>query len=77
MQAREFTREVQTESVTGDAAGNRSTPEPFENVRLRIGRNCLIAADVIERDFSRFLSSNGHVANELASGETVDVATSR
>jgi hypothetical protein len=41
VQAREFTREVQTESVTGDAAGNRSTPEPFENVRLRIGRNWL------------------------------------
>jgi glucose-1-phosphate adenylyltransferase len=41
---------------------------------LHIGRNCLIAADVIERDFQRFLSSNGHVANELPSGETVDVA---
>ena len=33
---------------------------------LRIGRNCLIAADVIERDFQRFLSSNGHIARELA-----------
>ena len=42
---------------------------------LRIGRNCLIAADVIERDFTRFLSTNGHVASELASGETVDVAS--
>ncbi|MDQ6670564.1 MAG: glucose-1-phosphate adenylyltransferase [Chloroflexota bacterium] len=41
---------------------------------LSIGRNCLIAADVIERDFHRFLSSNGHVATQLASGETVDVA---
>jgi glucose-1-phosphate adenylyltransferase len=39
---------------------------------LRVGRNCLIAADVMERDFQRFLSSNGHVADELASGETVD-----
>jgi glucose-1-phosphate adenylyltransferase len=42
---------------------------------LRIGRNCLIAADVIERDFQRFLSSNGHVATELPSGETVEVAS--
>jgi hypothetical protein len=42
---------------------------------LRIGRNCLIAADVIERDFQRFLSTNGHVGSELASGETVDVAS--
>ncbi|MBV9328616.1 MAG: glucose-1-phosphate adenylyltransferase [Chloroflexi bacterium] len=42
---------------------------------LRIGRNCLIAADVIERDFQRLLSSNGHVATELASGETVEVAS--
>jgi glucose-1-phosphate adenylyltransferase len=42
---------------------------------LRIGRNCLIAADVIERDFQRILSSNGHVATELPSGETVDVAS--
>jgi glucose-1-phosphate adenylyltransferase len=41
---------------------------------LRIGRNCLIAADVMERDFQRFLSTNGHVSRELASGETVDVA---
>ena len=41
---------------------------------LRVGRNCLIAADVIERDFHRFLSSNGHVGTTLASGETVDVA---
>jgi glucose-1-phosphate adenylyltransferase len=41
---------------------------------LRIGRNCLIAADVIERDFVRFLSSNGHVGKELASGETVEAA---
>jgi len=41
---------------------------------LRIGRNCLIAADVMERDFQRLLSSNGHVGKELASGETVDVA---
>jgi glucose-1-phosphate adenylyltransferase len=40
---------------------------------LRIGRNCLIAADVMERDFQRFLSTNGHVGKELASGETVDV----
>ncbi len=42
---------------------------------LRIGRNCLIAADVIERDFQRFLSSNGHVTTLLPSGETVDVAS--
>jgi glucose-1-phosphate adenylyltransferase len=42
---------------------------------LRIGRNCLIAADVIERDFQRLLSSNGHVARELPSGETVDIAS--
>jgi glucose-1-phosphate adenylyltransferase len=41
---------------------------------LSIGRNCLIAADVIERDFHRFLSTNGHLATQLASGETVDVA---
>jgi glucose-1-phosphate adenylyltransferase len=42
---------------------------------LRVGRNCLIAADVIERDFQRFLSSNGHVVTELPSGETVEVAS--
>ncbi|MBV9580254.1 MAG: glucose-1-phosphate adenylyltransferase [Chloroflexi bacterium] len=42
---------------------------------LRIGRNCLIAAEVIERDFQRFLSTNGHVATELPSGETVEVAS--
>jgi glucose-1-phosphate adenylyltransferase len=42
---------------------------------LRIGRNCLIAADVIERDFQRLLASNGHLAGELKSGETVDVAS--
>jgi glucose-1-phosphate adenylyltransferase len=42
---------------------------------LRIGRNCLIAADVMERDFLRFLSSNGHVTNDLPSGETVDAAS--
>jgi glucose-1-phosphate adenylyltransferase len=42
---------------------------------LRIGRNCLIAAEVIERDFQRFLSSNGHVSTELPSGETVDVGS--
>jgi glucose-1-phosphate adenylyltransferase len=41
---------------------------------LRIGRNCLIAADVMERDFHRFLSTNGHVGKDLPSGETVDVA---
>jgi glucose-1-phosphate adenylyltransferase len=41
---------------------------------LTIGRNCLIAADVIERDFVRFLSANGHTSTELASGETVEVA---
>jgi glucose-1-phosphate adenylyltransferase len=41
---------------------------------LRIGRNCLIAADVMERDFQRFLSTNGHVGKDLPSGETVDVA---
>jgi glucose-1-phosphate adenylyltransferase len=44
---------------------------------LRIGRNVLIAADVIERDFQRFLSSNGHVTAELPSGETVDVPSAR
>jgi hypothetical protein len=42
---------------------------------LHIGRNCLIGADVLERDFQRFLLSNGHVASELASGETVDIAS--
>jgi glucose-1-phosphate adenylyltransferase len=42
---------------------------------MHIGRNCLIGADVIERDFTRFLSANGHVSRELASGETVDVAS--
>src|ERR1051325_11156195 len=42
---------------------------------LRIGRNVLIAADVIERDFQRILASNGHVGTELPSGETVDVAS--
>ena len=41
---------------------------------VTVGRNCLIAADVIERDFQRFLSANGHVGSDLASGETVDVA---
>jgi len=41
---------------------------------LRIGRNCLIAADVMERDFLRFLSSNGSVGKELPSGETVDIS---
>jgi len=34
----------------------------------------LIAADVMERDFQRFLSTNGHVGKDLPSGETVDVA---
>jgi glucose-1-phosphate adenylyltransferase len=42
---------------------------------LRVGRNVLIAADVIERDFQRFLSTNGHVGTDLPSGETVDVAS--
>ena len=42
---------------------------------MTIGRNCLIAADVIERDFQRFLSSNGHVGTVLPSGETIDVAS--
>ena len=42
---------------------------------MRIGRNCLIAADVIERDFQRLLSANGHLGSELRSGETVDVAS--
>jgi glucose-1-phosphate adenylyltransferase len=42
---------------------------------LTIGRNVLIAADVIERDFQRILSSNGHVGTELPSGETVDVTS--
>jgi hypothetical protein len=41
---------------------------------LTVGRNCLIGADVIERDFTRLLSSNGHLGSTLASGETVDVA---
>jgi glucose-1-phosphate adenylyltransferase len=41
---------------------------------LRIGRNCLIAADVMERDFLRFLSTNGKVSKELPSGETIDIA---
>jgi glucose-1-phosphate adenylyltransferase len=41
---------------------------------LSVGRNCLIAADVIERDFVRYLSSNGHVANQLPSGETIEAA---
>jgi glucose-1-phosphate adenylyltransferase len=42
---------------------------------MSVGRNCLIAADVIERDFNRFLSTNGHVGTALASGETIDVAS--
>src|SRR5579864_8454230 len=42
---------------------------------MTIGRNVLIAADVIERDFQRILVSNGHVGTELPSGETVDVAS--
>src|SRR5947207_3281239 len=41
---------------------------------LRIGRNCLIQADVVERDFTRFLSTNGHVSGELPSGETIEAA---
>jgi glucose-1-phosphate adenylyltransferase len=41
---------------------------------VRIGRNCLIAADVMERDFHRFLSRNGHAGTVLPSGETIDVA---
>jgi glucose-1-phosphate adenylyltransferase len=41
---------------------------------LRIGRNCLIGSDVLERDFQRYLSSNGHVASEVSSGETVDAS---
>jgi glucose-1-phosphate adenylyltransferase len=39
---------------------------------LRVGRNCLIGSDVLERDFQRYLSTNGHVATEVRSGETVD-----
>jgi glucose-1-phosphate adenylyltransferase len=39
---------------------------------LRVGRNCLIGSDTLERDFQRYLSSNGHVLSELSSGETVD-----
>ena len=42
---------------------------------VSIGRNCLIGADVIERDFHRFLSANGHVRTDLPSGETVDVGS--
>lgn len=69
-----------------DARPNRSQPRNLQSgitvvgkgaripTGLRVGRNCLIAADVIERDFQRFLSTNGHVATVLPSGETVDVA---
>ncbi len=70
-----------------DARPNRTQPRNLQTgitvvgkgaripTGLHIGRNCLIAADVIERDFQRFLSSNGHVANALPSGETVDAAS--
>jgi glucose-1-phosphate adenylyltransferase len=69
-----------------DARPNRTQPRNLQSgitvvgkgaripTGLRVGRNCLIAADVIERDFQRFLSSNGHVSTILPSGETVDVA---
>src|SRR5579864_1302347 len=69
-----------------DARPNRTQPRNLQSgitvvgkgaripTGLRVGRNCLIAADVIERDFQRFLSTNGHVATVLPSGETVDVA---
>jgi glucose-1-phosphate adenylyltransferase len=71
-----------------DARPNRTQPRNLQTgitvvgkgaripTGLRIGRNCLIAADVIERDFLRFLASNGHAGTELASGETVE-ATQR
>jgi glucose-1-phosphate adenylyltransferase len=39
---------------------------------LRIGRNVLVGSDVLERDFQRYLSTNGHIATEVSSGETVD-----
>jgi glucose-1-phosphate adenylyltransferase len=73
--------------VGEDARPNRTQPRNLQSgitvvgkgaripTGLSIGRNCLIAADVMERDFQRFLSSNGHVATELPSGETVDVAS--
>jgi glucose-1-phosphate adenylyltransferase len=68
-----------------DARPNRTQPRNLQSgitvvgkgaripTGLRIGRNCLIAADVMERDFARLLSSNGRVGKELPSGETVDV----
>jgi glucose-1-phosphate adenylyltransferase len=39
---------------------------------VRIGRNVLVGSDVLERDFQRYLSTNGHIATEVRSGETVD-----
>jgi glucose-1-phosphate adenylyltransferase len=73
--------------VGDDARPNRTQPRNLQSgitvvgkaaripSGLRIGRNCLIGADVIERDFQRLMSSNGRVAQELMSGETVDVAS--
>jgi glucose-1-phosphate adenylyltransferase len=70
-----------------DARPNRTQPRNLQTgitvvgkgaripTGLRIGRNVLIAADVIERDFQRFLATNGHVGVRLASGETVEVAS--
>jgi glucose-1-phosphate adenylyltransferase len=39
---------------------------------LRVGRNVLVGSDVLERDFHRYLSTNGHIATVVRSGETVD-----
>jgi glucose-1-phosphate adenylyltransferase len=41
---------------------------------LHIGRNCRIGSDVLERDFERVLSTDGHRANEVPSGETIEHA---
>ena len=43
---------------------------------LRIGRNCLIAADVMERDFTLPVEQRPR-GSELPSGETVDVGSVR
>jgi glucose-1-phosphate adenylyltransferase len=41
---------------------------------LRVGRNCLIGSDVLERDIEAALSSNGHRTNGaiIPSGETIE-----
>ncbi len=41
---------------------------------VRIGRNCRIGSDVLERDFERYLSHDGRSGGEVPSGETVEHA---